>query len=78
MVGISGPTAVVGAPFHDLEYNTPDVVMPKVLGSALAGKCKERPELVGTEMPLSARLSVVLSCSLSFSISQVNRKFSTA
>lgn len=29
--------AEFGAPFHDLEYNTPDVVMPKVLGSVLLG-----------------------------------------
>jgi hypothetical protein len=29
--------AEFGAPFHDLEYNTPDIVMPKVLGTSLLG-----------------------------------------
>jgi hypothetical protein len=29
--------AEFGAPFHDVEYNTPDFVLPKVLGSALLG-----------------------------------------
>lgn len=36
-VSIARLRAEFGAPFHDLEYNTPDIVMPKVLGSALLG-----------------------------------------
>ncbi len=35
------------------------VAVARVFGSALSGKCKERPELVKTEIPLSARLSIL-------------------
>jgi 3' terminal RNA ribose 2'-O-methyltransferase Hen1 len=35
------------------------VAISRVLGSALQGKCDARPELVDTEMPLTARLSAV-------------------
>ena len=35
------------------------VAISRVFGSALSGKCKERPELVKTEIPLSARLSIL-------------------
>jgi 3' terminal RNA ribose 2'-O-methyltransferase Hen1 len=35
------------------------VAIAEVFGSALAGRSKERPELVSREIPLSARLSVV-------------------
>src|SRR5688572_2752472 len=35
------------------------VAISQVLGSALAGRCKDRPELVGSPMPLSARLEVL-------------------
>jgi len=36
-ISIARLRAEFGAPFHDVEYNTPDIVMPKVLGSALLG-----------------------------------------
>jgi hypothetical protein len=36
-ISIARLRAEFGAPFHDLEFNTPDIVMPKVLGSALLG-----------------------------------------
>ena len=35
------------------------VAISRVFGSALSGKCKERPELVKTEIPLSAKLSIL-------------------
>ena len=35
------------------------VAISRVFGSALSGKCKERPELVKTEIPLSASLSIL-------------------
>lgn len=35
------------------------VAIAQVYGSALAGRCKERPELVETPLPLTARLSVL-------------------
>ncbi|MYC78207.1 3' terminal RNA ribose 2'-O-methyltransferase Hen1 [Candidatus Poribacteria bacterium] len=35
------------------------VAISRVFGSALSGKCKERPELVKTAIPLSARLSTL-------------------
>jgi 3' terminal RNA ribose 2'-O-methyltransferase Hen1 len=35
------------------------VAIAQVFGSALAGRCKDRPELAGTELPLHARLAVV-------------------
>ena len=35
------------------------VAISRVFSSALSGKCKERPELVKTEIPLSARLSIL-------------------
>jgi len=35
------------------------VVLSRVFGQALNGKCKERPELVETRMPLTCRLSVL-------------------
>ena len=35
------------------------VAISRVFGSALSGKCKERPELVKTEIPLSANLSIL-------------------
>ena len=35
------------------------VAISRVFGSALSGKCKERPELVKTAMPLRARLSIL-------------------
>jgi 3' terminal RNA ribose 2'-O-methyltransferase Hen1 len=35
------------------------VAIAQVLGSALSGGCKERPELAATPIPLTARLSVV-------------------
>lgn len=35
------------------------VAIAQVLGSALGGRCKERPDLVETPMPLEARLSVL-------------------
>jgi len=36
-ISIARLRAEFGAPFHDVEFNTPDIVMPKVLGSALLG-----------------------------------------
>jgi hypothetical protein len=36
-ISVARLRAEFGAPFHDVEYNTPDIVMPKVLGSALLG-----------------------------------------
>ena len=35
------------------------VAIAKVFGSALLGKCKERPQLVGTPIPLQAKLSIL-------------------
>ena len=35
------------------------VALSRVFGSALSGKCKERPELVNTAIPLSARVSIL-------------------
>ena len=35
------------------------VAISQVFGSALAGRSKDRPELVGTELPLEARLAVL-------------------
>src|SRR5262245_3865268 len=35
------------------------VAIAQVFGSALQGRCKERPELVRTPIPLSARIDVV-------------------
>ena len=35
------------------------VAISRVFGSALSGKCKERPELVKTAIPLSARVSIL-------------------
>ncbi|MEZ6235180.1 MAG: 3' terminal RNA ribose 2'-O-methyltransferase Hen1 [Phycisphaerales bacterium] len=35
------------------------VAIAQVFGTALAGNCKERPELVGTPIPLEARLAAV-------------------
>ncbi|MRG97227.1 3' terminal RNA ribose 2'-O-methyltransferase Hen1 [Polyangium spumosum] len=35
------------------------VAIAQVLGSALAGRCKDRPELVATPIPLEAKLSAV-------------------
>src|SRR6202040_4449881 len=35
------------------------VAIAQVLGSALAGKSKDRPQLAGTPMPLSARIDVL-------------------
>jgi 3' terminal RNA ribose 2'-O-methyltransferase Hen1 len=35
------------------------VAIAQVLGTAMQGKCKDRPELVGLPMPLSARLEVL-------------------
>ena len=35
------------------------VALSRVFGSALSGKCKERPELVKTAIPLSARVSIL-------------------
>lgn len=35
------------------------VAISRVFGSALSGKCKERPELVRTAIPLSARVSML-------------------
>jgi 3' terminal RNA ribose 2'-O-methyltransferase Hen1 len=35
------------------------VAIAQVLGSALQGKCKDRPELAGTPIPLEARLEVL-------------------
>ena len=35
------------------------VAIAQVFGSALGGRCKERPELVGVPIPLTARLSVL-------------------
>ena len=37
------------------------VALAQVFGSALAGRCKDRPELVETALPLEARLEVVPS-----------------
>jgi 3' terminal RNA ribose 2'-O-methyltransferase Hen1 len=37
------------------------VAIAKVYGSALAGQCKQRPELVDTVLPLSVKISVVPS-----------------
>ena len=36
-ISIARLRAEFGAPFHDVEFNTPDFVMPKVMGSALLG-----------------------------------------
>ena len=36
-ISIARLRAEFGAPFHDVEFNTPDIVMPKVMGSALLG-----------------------------------------
>jgi len=36
-ISITRLRAEFGAPFHDVEYNMPDIVMPKVMGSALLG-----------------------------------------
>jgi len=35
------------------------VAISQVFGSALQGRCKDRPELAGTEIPLSARIDVL-------------------
>jgi len=35
------------------------VAISQVLGSAMAGRCKDRPDLVATPIPLSARLEVL-------------------
>jgi hypothetical protein len=35
------------------------VAISQVLGSAMAGRCKDRPDLVNTAIPLSARLEVL-------------------
>jgi len=35
------------------------VAIAQVLGSALGGRCKDRPELVETELPLEARIAVL-------------------
>jgi 3' terminal RNA ribose 2'-O-methyltransferase Hen1 len=35
------------------------VAISQVLGSALQGRCKDRPDLVGTPIPLSARIDVL-------------------
>ena len=35
------------------------VAISQVFGSAMAGRCKERPELAGTPIPLSARIDVL-------------------
>ncbi|MXV73746.1 3' terminal RNA ribose 2'-O-methyltransferase Hen1, partial [Candidatus Poribacteria bacterium] len=35
------------------------VAIARVFGSALSGKCKERPQLVETEIPLTAQLSIL-------------------
>ena len=35
------------------------VAIAQVFGSALQGRCKDRPELVGTPIPLEARLDVL-------------------
>ena len=35
-VSIARLRAEFGAPFHDVEYNTPDIVLPKILGSECA------------------------------------------
>jgi 3' terminal RNA ribose 2'-O-methyltransferase Hen1 len=35
------------------------VAISQVLGSAMAGRCKDRPELVTTPIPLSARIEVL-------------------
>ena len=35
------------------------VAIARVFGTALSGRCKERPELVKTAMPLSAKLSIL-------------------
>ena len=37
------------------------VALAQVFGSALGGRCKDRPELAGTALPLEARLEVVPS-----------------
>ena len=37
------------------------VAIAQVFGSALAGRCKDRPELVETALPLEAKLDVVPS-----------------
>jgi hypothetical protein len=36
-VSIARLRAEFGAPFHDVEYNTPDIVLPKILGSSALG-----------------------------------------
>ncbi len=57
-----GQSFLLGHYVNDRPYvasSLMSVAISQVFGSAMAGRCKERPELVGTPIPLSARIDVL-------------------
>jgi len=58
----SSPGFLLGQYVNDRPYaasSLMSVAISQVLGSALQGRCKDRPELVETPLPLSARIDVL-------------------
>ncbi len=56
------PSFLLGQYVNDRPYVASSfmaVAIARVLGSALAGRCKDRPELAGTPIPLTARIDVL-------------------
>ena len=59
---VRGPGAMLSDYVNDRAYVSSSflcVAIARVLGTALGGRCKERPELVKTPIPLEARLAAV-------------------
>ena len=59
---VRGPGAMLSDYVNDRAYVSSSflcVAIARVLGTALSGRCKERPELVKTAIPLEARLAAV-------------------
>jgi 3' terminal RNA ribose 2'-O-methyltransferase Hen1 len=58
----AGPSFLLAQYVNDRPYAASSfmsVAIAQVFGSALQGRCKDRPEIVGTPIPLSARIDVL-------------------